>query len=113
MRSLIVIALALTLAAVTARADDWPQYLGPKRDGVWRETGIVDTLPKEPKYLWRTPVGQGYAGPAVADGRVFVTDLIKEGDGGAAKGAELLANAVQRAGLRPGRVNPRPIAVVV
>jgi outer membrane protein assembly factor BamB len=62
--------------AIVAQADDWPQYLGPKRDGVWRETGIVDKLPKEPKYLWRKEVGQGYAGPAVADGRVFVTDLV-------------------------------------
>ncbi len=64
------------MPAQRPRADDWPQYLGPKRDGVWRETGIVETLPKEPKYLWRKPVGQGYAGPAVADGKVFVTDLV-------------------------------------
>lgn len=57
------------------RADDWPQWLGPRRDGVWRETGIVDKFPVEgPKYRWRTPIGMGYAGPAVANGRVYVTD---------------------------------------
>jgi outer membrane protein assembly factor BamB len=71
---------AMVLMTSSALADDWPQYLGPQRDGVWRETGIVDTLPAKPTYQWRTPVGQGYAGPAVADGRVFVTDLVL-GDG--------------------------------
>jgi outer membrane protein assembly factor BamB len=68
-----------------ARADDWPQWLGPKRDGVWRETGILDKFPKGgPKILWRTEIGGGYAGPAVADGRVYLMDRQptkpKEGD---------------------------------
>jgi outer membrane protein assembly factor BamB len=57
------------------RGDDWPQWLGPKRDAVWRETGILERFPKGgPKVLWRTPIGGGYAGPAVAGDRVFVTD---------------------------------------
>jgi outer membrane protein assembly factor BamB len=72
--------LALVLASSflgAARADDWPQWLGPQRDGVWRETSILDHFPKDgPKLRWRTPVGQGYAGPAVADGKVFVTDRV-------------------------------------
>jgi outer membrane protein assembly factor BamB len=56
-------------------ADDWPQWLGPKRDGVWRETGLVEQFPKGgPKQLWKAPVGIGYAGPAVAGGKVFVMD---------------------------------------
>ncbi len=60
-----------------AHADDWPQWLGPKRDGVWRETGIVEKFPKEgPKVRWRTSIGAGYAGPAVVDGRVYITDRI-------------------------------------
>jgi outer membrane protein assembly factor BamB len=63
--------------SVAARADDWPQWLGPKRDGVWRETGLLEKFPEGgPKVRWRTPVGQGYAGPAVADGRVYVTDRV-------------------------------------
>jgi outer membrane protein assembly factor BamB len=74
-RFLSIIAL-LSGSVLSIHADDWPQYLGPKRDGVWRESGIVDKLPKEPNYLWRKPIGQGYAGPAVADGKVFVTDLV-------------------------------------
>jgi outer membrane protein assembly factor BamB len=70
---------ALGLSAAALKADDWPQWLGPRRDGVWRETGILDKFPKDgPKVLWRTPVGYGYAGPAVADGRVFVTDFVPD-----------------------------------
>jgi outer membrane protein assembly factor BamB len=67
--------LALSVPGRSARADDWPQWLGPKRDGVWRETGILDKFPSGgPRVLWRTKIGGGYAGPAVADGRVYVTD---------------------------------------
>lgn len=58
-----------------ARADDWPQWFGPGRDGVWRETGIVGKFPAGgPPVRWRVPVGAGYSGPAVAAGRVFLTD---------------------------------------
>jgi outer membrane protein assembly factor BamB len=69
------------LAAVPAlsqlRADDWPQWLGPRRDGDWRETGILEQFPKDGlKTRWRTPIGGGYAGPAVAGERVYVTDRI-------------------------------------
>src|SRR5438552_1116818 len=66
----------LGLPAVVS-ADDWPQWLGPRRDGVWRETGILDKLPQGgPKVRWRKPVAAGYSGPSVADGRVYVTDWV-------------------------------------
>ena len=56
-------------------ADDWPEFRGKGRLGVWRETGLLETFPSTGlKIRWRTPVKAGYAGPAVADGRVFVTD---------------------------------------
>lgn len=73
-------ALALTLLAPAAvRADDWPQWMGPKRDNVWREDGILEKFPAGgPKVLWRTPVAGGYAGPAVADGRVFLSDYVSK-----------------------------------
>jgi outer membrane protein assembly factor BamB len=78
-----LVAVSILVGGLTAttRADDWPQFLGPKRDSVWRETGIVDTFPKEPKVRWRKPVGQGYAGPAVAAGKVYVTDFVLDGKG--------------------------------
>jgi outer membrane protein assembly factor BamB len=65
----------------TARADDWPQWLGPQRDGIWRETGILDKFPAGgPKVLWRKPLGPGYTGPAVAKKRVYVMDRLRPGD---------------------------------
>jgi outer membrane protein assembly factor BamB len=51
--------------------------LGPQRDGVWRETGILEKFPEGgPKVRWRTPVSGGYTGPAVAEGKVFLTDRV-------------------------------------
>lgn len=74
----VVLLVMVTLAPVqTAVADDWPQWLGPQRDGVWRESGILQKFPPGgPKVLWRTPLAAGYTGPAVAQGRVFVMDRI-------------------------------------
>src|SRR3954466_12657834 len=67
----------LVTAGAAASADDWPQYLGPKRDGVWRETGVLEKFSEGgPKVVWRAEVGAGYTGPAVADGRVFVMDRV-------------------------------------
>ena len=60
-------------------ADDWPQWQGPHRDGIWRETGIVEKFPPDgPPVLWRAAVGAGYSGPTVAAGRVYVTDRWQE-----------------------------------
>jgi outer membrane protein assembly factor BamB len=72
-------AMALLLAcAAASAAGDWPQWLGPKRDGStaekvgpWKGT---DGL----KVLWRVPVGEGYSSPVVAAGRVFVHARVKD-----------------------------------
>lgn len=69
--------LVLSLFGLSVRADDWPQWMGPQRDGVWRESGIVEAFPKEgPPVRWRVKIGGGYAGPAVVGDRVFVTDKL-------------------------------------
>lgn len=58
-------------------ADEWPQWRGARRDGVWRETGILERFPsKEIAVKWRTPIGCGYSGPTVAAGRVYVSDRL-------------------------------------
>ena len=57
------------------RADDWPQWMGPERDSLWKEDGVAKALPDEgPKVSWRAPVNWGYGGPAVADEHVYVMD---------------------------------------
>lgn len=60
-----------------ASADDWPQWRGPTRDGVWRETGLVERFegPQLPA-LWRAEISAGYSGPTVAAGRVYLCDRI-------------------------------------
>ncbi|MBI2927379.1 MAG: PQQ-like beta-propeller repeat protein [Verrucomicrobia bacterium] len=64
------------LLPLAPRAEDWPQWRGPKRDGVWREAGIVESFPPEGlKISWRAPVGRGWSSPVVAQGRVYVTDV--------------------------------------
>ena len=66
--------LALTVVTSGASADDWPQWGGPQRDLIWRESGIVDTLPAvDPSTgmlprMWTAKIGSGYAGPAIANG---------------------------------------------
>src|SRR5262245_58115037 len=77
MSRIIVCFVTVALALPNAGAADWPQWLGPNRDAVWTETGIVRTFPKDgPKVMWRTPIAGGYSGPAVANGKVYVTDRV-------------------------------------
>ena len=67
--------LVLYLITAAARADDWPQWRGANREGIWREEGIVESFPaKGLPVRWRAPVGAGFSGPAVAAGRVYLTD---------------------------------------
>ena len=74
----LIFTAAVGAAAPTA-ADDWHQWRGVDRLGVWHETGILEQFPNEGlQVLWRVPIGSGYAGPAVADGRVFVLDWVED-----------------------------------
>ena len=72
--------LFVILVPCISRADEWPQWRGPTRDGVWKEDGIVESFPAERleggklKRRWEVAVDSGYNGPSVAAGRVFVMD---------------------------------------
>ena len=68
---------ALSLAG-SSFANDWPEWRGEGRNGVWTETGIISELPAELRVKWRVPVNGGFSGPAVADGRVFLTDWAED-----------------------------------
>ena len=61
----------------TASADEWPQWRGPNRDGVWRESGIIDRFSSAQIAIkWRAPISGGFSGPTVAGGRVYVSDRV-------------------------------------
>ncbi|MBI5691217.1 MAG: PQQ-like beta-propeller repeat protein, partial [Verrucomicrobia bacterium] len=80
--------LPIFVSGSLLRADDWPHWLGPARDGVWRETGIVEQLPAGGLPVrWRVPIGAGYSSPVIARGRVVVTDRPSSQTRGNAGGA--------------------------
>ncbi len=70
---MIHIAVLLVSAAFAA---DWPEWRGKGRTGVFEEEGILEKFPDTGlKIRWRAPIRNGFAGPAVAGGRVFLTDF--------------------------------------
>lgn len=75
MRRLLVFGSAvLALAAgIRAAAEDWPQFLGPERNGVYRGPALAQSFgPQGPRVVWRKTIGQGFSGPVVAQGRVIL-----------------------------------------
>jgi outer membrane protein assembly factor BamB len=67
--------LALTALLIsTAHGADWPQWRGPGRDGISRETGLLAQWPDGgPKLLWQqTDLGDGYSTPSVVGDRIYV-----------------------------------------
>jgi outer membrane protein assembly factor BamB len=70
--------LAVT-ATVVSFAADWPQWRGPERNGISKETGLLQEWPKEgPKLLWQSrDVGSGYSTPAIVGERIYL--LANEG----------------------------------
>ena len=76
--SIIVFAGAMALAqsglalSPPAKSSDWPQWLGPNRDGLSSETGILKSWPESgPKEVWRSKVGDGYSAIVVASGKLY------------------------------------------
>ena len=67
--------LVIGLCIRPASADDWPQWLGPDSASEWHEAGIRTAFAEgDLAAKWSTPCGYGYAGPAVADGKLFLFD---------------------------------------
>jgi outer membrane protein assembly factor BamB len=69
----LVLAIAMTAGTPAAvQAADWPQFLGPTRNGISSETGLLDKWPEGgPKALWRVPGGVGMSGLAISGGRLL------------------------------------------
>lgn len=73
-RTLLSLALGLSALALPLCAADWPQFRGPERTGISKETGLLKTWPKEgPPLVWTfSQSGLGYSGPAVVGDRLFL-----------------------------------------
>jgi outer membrane protein assembly factor BamB len=75
------LAIILVSVALTVSAADWPQFLGPHRDGAADPGETAITVPSgDPKILWRVPLGTGFAGPAVAQGKVIIFHRVGDED---------------------------------
>src|SRR5947207_13824248 len=73
MRGLPLLMLAMIF---TASAEDWPEWRGKGRRGVWNETGVLGKFADTGlRVEWRVPIKSGFSGPAVSGGRISVTEF--------------------------------------
>lgn len=69
-----VISIAV-ICSTFASAQDWPQFLGPNRDGTSPQTGLLRSWPEGgPEVLWTVSVNNGFGGPVVKDGKIYLLD---------------------------------------
>jgi len=74
MRLLLLVVGILLVSSAALRAEDWPQWRGPARDGISKETGLLKEWPKEgPKLLWQVKeIGYGFSTPAIVGDRLYL-----------------------------------------
>ncbi len=71
--------LVVLLGGGAVRGEDWPQFRGPRRDNISRETGLLRRFPEGgPKVLWSVEACQGYAAAAIVGERVFFEDYNRD-----------------------------------
>ena len=76
-KHLVLTVIFVLTASLICLASDWPQYLGPGRNAISTEKGIKRSWSGgAPDVLWTVPLGEGFGGPAVSDGKVYVLDRI-------------------------------------
>jgi outer membrane protein assembly factor BamB len=75
MRNKVVLTAAFVMITTGGTLADWPQYLGPNRNSISLEKGILRSWPENgPKVLWTITVGRGFGGPVIKDGKVYLLD---------------------------------------
>ena len=80
---LLLLAAGFALASSVASAADWPQWRGPNRDGISKDSGLLKAWPKEgPKLLWSfDTAGVGYGSPAVVGNKLYIVGAEDPGTG--------------------------------
>jgi outer membrane protein assembly factor BamB len=72
---LILMAAITVFSGINLNAQDWPQFLGPDRNSISPQKGMLRSWPeKGPEVLWTVNIGIGYGGPAVKNGKVYLLD---------------------------------------
>ena len=67
-RIILFFSFSFFFCALSLRAEDWPNFLGPTKDGISTETGLIDSWSSEgPKVIWKKQIGTGYSAPAIRD----------------------------------------------
>jgi outer membrane protein assembly factor BamB len=115
---MLVLVLMLVLGWVQwAGAEDWPQWLGPNRDGISSEK--IAPWKEPPAAIWKAEVGEGHSSPVVANGRVYlhVKEPARDAETllafDAASGKQLFARSYDRAPFNSiFGVGPRSTPVV-
>jgi outer membrane protein assembly factor BamB len=74
MRARVLLPFVLGIAAtLPLGAEDWPQFLGPERNGIYRGPALTESWPAQgPRVVWRKNIGHGFSGPVVAQGRIIL-----------------------------------------
>lgn len=111
-RWILFVAAGLGFSSVMADAADWPQWRGPERNGISKETGLLKEWPKDgPKLLWHDKdIGNGYSTPAVVGDRIYI--LSNRGDEefalalDAKNGKEIWATKIGKVGKNIGPQYP-------
>ncbi len=74
MKNLLMTTILLT-SALSMQAQDWPQFMGPNRNGITSQKGMLRSWPENgPEVLWSVNTGIGYGGPVVKAGKVYMLD---------------------------------------
>lgn len=77
--SVSMLTVLLPFFVLAAHAADWPQFQGPDRNGTSPESGLVHAWPETgPRVLWTFPLSEGFAGPAIRDGEVYLLDRVDD-----------------------------------
>jgi hypothetical protein len=75
MKTKVMLIVAIVIITTGSTLANWPQYLGPDRNAISPEKGILRSWPADgPKVLWTVALGRGFGGPVVKDGKVYVLD---------------------------------------
>ena len=74
-----LLALVLSFLATTLRAGDWPQFLGPTRNGCYAGPSLAAAWTSEgPRHVWQKKIGQGFSGPVVAQNKLILFHRIDD-----------------------------------